>query len=114
MVLVYSDALTKFEYQNNKKLTKKVDVLFNGIVNGQDITLEVEFSDVDVHSSYKDHKFLIGSGSTTYNYKLSETDYQQLKTAKISPKTLLFFGKYYMEKKALFYYTLCCQVRYKA
>ena len=103
-----SDALTKFEYQNNKKLTKKVNVLFDGIVNGQDITLEVEFSDVNVNSSYNGHKFLIGSGSTTYNYKLSETDYQQLKTAKISPKTLLFFGKYYMEKKGtvLLYFML--------
>ena len=103
-----SDALTKFEYQNNKKLTKKVNVLFDGIVNGQDITLEVEFSDVNVNSSYNGHKFLIGSGSTTYNYKLSETDYQQLKTAKISPKTLLFFGKYYMEKKStvLLYFML--------
>lgn len=103
-----SDALTKFEYQNNKKLTKNVNVLFDGIVNGQDITLEVEFSDVNVNSSYNGHKFLIGSGSTTYNYKLSETDYQQLKTAKISPKTLLFFGKYYMEKKGtvLLYFML--------
>lgn len=103
-----SDALTEFEYQNNKKLTKKVDGLFDGIVNGQDITLEVEFSGVNVNSSYQDHKFLIGSGSTTYNYKLSETDYQQLKTAKISPKTLLFFGKYYMEKKGtvLLYFML--------
>lgn len=102
------DALTKFEYQNNKKLTKKAGVLFDGIVNGQDITLEVEFSGVNVNSSYKDHKFLIGYGSTTYNYKLSETDYQQLKTAKISPKTLLFFGKYYMEKKGtvLLYFML--------
>ena len=103
-----SDALTKFEYQNNKNFTKKVDILFDGIVNGQDITLEVEFSGVNVNSSYKDHKFLIGYGSTTYNYKLSETDYQQLKTAKISPKTLLFFGKYYMEKKGtvLLYFML--------
>lgn len=108
-----SDALTKFEYQNNKKLTKKVDVLFNGIVNGQDITLEVEFSDVDVHSSYKDHKFLIGYGSTTYNYKLSETDYQQLKTAKISPKTLRFYGNYYMATKgnSLLYFMLPSQIQ---
>ena len=103
-----SDALTKFEYHNSSKLTKSANVIFNGIVKGQEITLEVEFSGDNVNSSYNGHKFLIGSGSTTYNYKLSETDYQQLKTAKISPKTLLFFGKYYMEKKGtvLLYFML--------
>ncbi len=107
------DALTKFEYHNSLKLTKSANVIFNGIVKGQEITLEVEFSGVNVNSSYKDHKFLIGSGSTTYNYKLSGTDYQQLKTAKISPKTLLFFGKYYMATKgnSLLYFMLPSQIQ---
>lgn len=108
-----SDDLTKFEYHNSSKLTKSANVVFNGIVKGQEITLEVEFSGDNVNSSYNGHKFLIGSGSTTYNYKLSETDYQQLKTAKIYPKTLMFYGKHYMATKgnSLLFFMLPSQIQ---
>ena len=108
-----SDALTKFEYHNSSKLTKSANVIFNGIVKGQEITLEVEFSGDNVNSSYNGHKFLIGSGSTTYNYKLSEANLMQLKSAKISPKTLRFYGNYYMATKgnSLLYFMLPSQIQ---
>lgn len=94
-----NSTLSTFEY-NNSKYSYKVFTAFDNVIPKDNRNkIKVEFTGTDAGSTYKDYTLLTDSYAITYNYKLSAAAQEEIRRAKINPKTLNFFGKYYMEKK---------------
>lgn len=94
-----NSTLSTFEYNNSKYLYKVFTAFDNVIPKDNRNKIKVEFTGTDAGSTYKDYTLLTDSYAITYNYKLSAAAQEEIRRAKINPKTLNFFGKYYMEKK---------------
>ena len=103
-----NSTLSTFEYNNSWYLYKVFTAFDNVIPKDNRNKIKVEFTGTDAGSTYKDYTLLTDSYAITYNYKLSAAAQEEIRRAKINPKTLNFFGKYYMEKKGtvLLYFML--------
>lgn len=92
--------MSTFEYNNSQYLYKVFTAFDNVISKDNSNKIKVEFKGKDAGSTYIGYTLLTDSYVPTYNYKLSAVAQEEIKSARIAQKTLIFSGKYYMEKKS--------------